>query len=184
MSQFWKGVTAGDLPPTVPLQFTTDDGTAIPAANNLNILGASDLTHDSDGIITVADPNGGNNLYVVLTNRVANVLTTGNAVPTLLVNVALPLDGVYTFNVEISALNTTDTLGASYNVFVGVIVSAGATVATKLSLEDKIVNTQAGMAACVVSAGTSGANFNITVTGLAAKTINWYSLSTFSYVGP
>lgn len=39
MSQFYQGVTEGSLPPSVPLQITTDDGFAVPAANNLNVFG-------------------------------------------------------------------------------------------------------------------------------------------------
>ncbi len=47
MSQFYQGVTAGSLPPSVPLQFTTDSGIAIPVANNLNVLGDSNTIQTS-----------------------------------------------------------------------------------------------------------------------------------------
>lgn len=59
MSQFFQGVTEGSLPPTVPLQFVTDDGTAVPAAHVLNVLG------QKNGIISVMETNAsGNNVYV------------------------------------------------------------------------------------------------------------------------
>lgn len=57
MSQIIKGITSGNLPPSVPTQFTTDDGIAVPTSNNLNVLGGT-------GIQTYADPNGGPNLYI------------------------------------------------------------------------------------------------------------------------
>ena len=54
MSQFWQGVTAGSLPPSVPLQFTTDSGIAVPAANNLNVLGGvGSSTSGSGSTITI-----------------------------------------------------------------------------------------------------------------------------------
>ena len=41
MSQIYKSSASGPAPPTVPTQFTTDDGSkAIPAANNLNVFPA------------------------------------------------------------------------------------------------------------------------------------------------
>jgi len=41
MSEFHLGFTAGNLPPSVPLQFTTDSGIAVPSGNNVNISGGS-----------------------------------------------------------------------------------------------------------------------------------------------
>lgn len=61
MSQFYQGVTAGSLPPSVPTSFVTDDGTVIPAANIVNITGGP-------GIEVVADPTGSNNLVINQTN--------------------------------------------------------------------------------------------------------------------
>lgn len=60
MSQFYQGTTAGSLPPSVPLQFTTDSGIAVPAANNLNVLGGTGATTSGSGsTITVTVKNDG-----------------------------------------------------------------------------------------------------------------------------
>lgn len=60
MSQFYQGVTSGSLPPAVPLQFTTDSGIAVPAANNLNVLGGSNTTTSGAGsTITITVVNDG-----------------------------------------------------------------------------------------------------------------------------
>lgn len=60
MSQFYVGVTAGSLPPTVITSFVTDDGTVVPAANIVNVNG-------DDGIRVIANPNGSNNMLIQLT---------------------------------------------------------------------------------------------------------------------
>jgi len=62
MSQFYVGVSAGSLPPVVPVQFTTDNGVAIPAGGNLNILG-------SPGVETSA-PGSASTVTISLTNVV------------------------------------------------------------------------------------------------------------------
>lgn len=60
MSQFFIATTSGNLPPTVPQQFTTDNGIAIPAANNLNVFGGTGAaTSGSGNTITITVKNEG-----------------------------------------------------------------------------------------------------------------------------
>jgi hypothetical protein len=49
MSQFIIGVTAGDLPPSVPTSFVGNTGTAIPVGNVLNVIGTAGTTVSASG---------------------------------------------------------------------------------------------------------------------------------------
>lgn len=54
MSQIIKNLASGPVPPTVPTQFTTDSGIAVPAANNLNVFGGiGSSTSGSGSTITI-----------------------------------------------------------------------------------------------------------------------------------
>jgi hypothetical protein len=51
---------AGPVPPAVPTQFTTDNGVAVPAANNLNVFGGTGATTAGSGsTITITVKNDG-----------------------------------------------------------------------------------------------------------------------------
>ena len=58
MSQIIKPGTSGSLPPSVPLQFTTDSGVAVPALNNLNVFGGTGATTSGAGSTITIDVTG------------------------------------------------------------------------------------------------------------------------------
>lgn len=182
MSQFYQGVTAGSLPPSVPTSITGDDDSiAVPVDNNINILGDSSPEDNINGITTIANPDGSDDFFITLTNRITGSVTTTDASLTTLVSFDEVIAGNYSFSFDVSAFNVTDSLGASYQIFGGV-VSDGIT-AIKLNLEDKIVNEQAGMTACNVFINISGSSVLLQVQGLAGKTINWRCVGNYVYVG-
>ena len=184
MSQYTRGVTAGNLPPAVPLQFTADDATvAVPAANNLNVNGFTPLVPviDTDGVTTRAT---GSTLQVVLTNRFGGAVTTNNATPDESLTLALgAVPGVYTFDVQIAGYDTTDLQGLGYAIFGTVRTTGGA--ASLVGTPDKIVNEEnapVNLAACDANLTVDGNNAVIRLTGVAATTIKWQVLATFVFV--
>lgn len=184
MSQFYVGISAGSLPPTVPMEFDTQNGNAVPAANILIVNGFDSTENNNNGIITkggVVGTGTANEVDVVITNRVQSTVTTTDATPTTIITFTPTAVGVYSFDVNLASFNTTDILGASYSVFVGAR-SDGVTT-TKLNLEDKISNEEAGDTACNVSVTSSGNSLLFQVTGIAGKTINWNAVGTYVYVG-
>lgn len=185
MSQFYVN-SNGSLPPPppVPTQFNTQDGNAVPLANILIINGFDSTENNSNGIITKGGVVGTgiqNEVDVVLTNRIQGSVSTVDATPTTIITFPLTATGNYAFDINISAYNTTDTTGASYSLFVGVKSVGG--VATKLNLEDKIVNEEVTMIPCNTSITASGNSMLVQVTGISAKSINWNAVGTYVYTG-
>lgn len=182
MSQFFVGVSAGSLPPSVPTSFPTDvNSPAIPIANVLNVLGGDTTANDNEGIRTDGS-SGSNTLTIQLTNRVKGVVTTTNATPTSIITFALSATpGVYEIGGSVAAFDITDTAGASYS-FTSGIRSTGA-AAIEIGTQFTTNFEEAALAAADIDVTVSGNNIIIQVTGILGKLIDWDALFTYRFVG-
>lgn len=182
MSQIYKNLAAGPVPPSVPTQFTADDATvAIPVANNLNVLSRETIANNNNGIQTTVDPNGSDNFYIELTNRLFGAVSTNDSTPTTIITFGLgATDAVFTLDGFISGLNTTASAGGGY--FFSASVRTDGVTATAIGVEFTSEFEEAGMAAADVNVGVTGNNLIITVTGIPANTIDWLSQCTYSRV--
>jgi len=182
MSQFYIGVTAGSIPPAVPMQFTADDATVgVPVANNYNILSRDTTDDNSNGIQTTVDPNGSDSHYIELTNRVQGTATTVGASTGDIITFTPSVVGTYAFEFRIAAYNTTSSLGAGASVF-GAIRFDG--VNTNIcDLFDEINNDEGAMSGTDLAVVASGASMILRATGYAAQTINWGAVGLYTFVG-
>ena len=184
MSQFYQGVVAGSLPPTVPTSFVTDNGTIIPAANVVNINGGSTSANTANGIQVIANPTGSNNEVIQLTNRISGSATSTGSVTTTLITFPLSATpGTYTFDISIAGFATAGVgtpLGAGYTI-VGAIRSTGVSA---VLLPSQAVDSfeEGSLSANLASLSVSGNNALVQVSGVAAYTIDWHAVGSYVFV--
>ncbi len=182
MSQIYKTLTSGGpIPPIIPTSFDTDDGTAIPAANILNVNGIDSTENNVNGILTRATPDLSDNLQIIITNRLQGTVSTVGAATSTLISFTPTVIGTYSFEFRIAAYNTTSLLGAGASVF-GAIRFDGVN-ANICDLFDEINNDEGAMSGTDISITTSVATMNLQVTGYALQTINWSAVGLYTFVG-
>lgn len=189
MSQFFLGVTAGNLPPSVAESFLTQDGTAVPLAHQLIINGFDSSEDNQNGITTkggVVGTGTSNEVDVVLTNRITGTATTTDAATTQTLY-SFPLGatpGTYILEVQVIGYNITDELSAGYNS-TRVIRTDGAT-AVLISANPGIIAEETdgatNMDDVLVANGISGNNATLTANGILDKTIHWLALTNYIFV--
>lgn len=187
MSQIYKSLTSGSLPPSVPTEFDTQLGNAVPAANILIVNGFDSTENNVNGIITkggVVGTGTANEVDVIITNRLQGTVTTANATPTTVISFPLgATPGLYTFDVQIAGYDTTDAEGVGY--FISGSVRTTGAAAVVIGTPDKVVNEEASpvdLTPCDANLTVSANNALIQVTGIAAKNIDWNCVATYVFV--
>lgn len=183
MSQAGMLNTAGGpSPPDVPTEFITDDGTAVPIANQLEILGGTSTDNNPNGVQTTGSTNV---VIVQLTNRAVGSGSTVGAVDTTIITFTPPLTaGTYKLTFEIAAYNATDLASGSGYTVEGTVVANGAGALATVGTPSRImIGDAAVFDISLIEVTISGGDILLEVTGVLDKTINWAAELNFIFVG-
>lgn len=173
-----NNTSSGPIPPTIPTTFVTDSGSAVPAANILNILGNDSSANNANGISTTGS---GNTVTAVLSNRLQGTVTTVGLTTSPIITFTPTVIGTYAIEARVCAYNTTSSLGAGYSMFSAVRFDG---VNSNLcGTPDRIVNEEGAMTSSNCTITVSGANVLINGVGYAAQTINWSAVGLYTFVG-
>jgi len=172
-------LSSSPLPPDVPTTFTTDDGVAVPVANNLNVLAQDTTENNNNGIQTTGS---GATVTVEITNRLQGTGSTVGAVDTDIVTFDLgATPGTYTFDISVSGFESTTPASCGYQIF-GTVRTDGVT-ATLVGTPDRISNEEAALTACQAALQVSANNAVIRVTGTAGLTVGFGTVATYVFRG-
>lgn len=180
MSQIYKPVSSS---PAVPTSFVTDSGTAVPAANILNVVTPGGGTQ---GIQT---SGSGNTITITVNPKdvTGSVTTTGNTTAAVITFPLGATPGVYTFDVTVAGFAKTgigSPLGCGFTI-VGSVRTTGA--AGNVIANQQVDHFEEGGLAPSVAAiiAVSGNNMVVNVTGAsdgaAGFVIDWVAFATYVF---
>lgn len=174
MSQIFKSSSSGPVPPTVPTSFVTDSGTAVPAANILNVV------TPGGGTQGIATSGSGNTITITLTDTTlrgtCQTINAGTA--TFNVNVPVPTsDSVV--NIRSNMAGYAKAAGEAVGgELIGAVRNVGG-VLTVIGTPDLTKNNDIALSAWSATLTTVGTNALVQVTGVAGFTINWTAIIDF-----
>lgn len=162
MSQFFTNFSGSNLPANIPTQFTEDSGTAVPAANNLNIFGADGIKTTGSGSTVTVGFNQGTNT------------TLGIATSTIL-TLTPPDNDTTTFQILISGYDATSNLGVGGQIIGTIRKTAG--VVTVLGTPDIIKNGDFPLNGSTYTIVASGGDVLVQATSNSLDTVTWTALT-------
>lgn len=175
MSQIYKSIASGPVPPAVPTQFTTDDGSvAIPVGNNLNVLSRDTTENNANGIQTTADPNGGDDLFLELTNRSKVTATTSDGGgQTQTVTIFTPVAATaIEFDVSFVGYDAGNNEACGGGME-GIARRSGGGVTAIIGTNDTLDEADAGLITADWNIVTNGTVIQAQFVGIAGRTITW-----------
>lgn len=179
----------GPVPPIVATSYTTDvrdntttsPGTAIPAANNLNILGRDTTQNNVYGIRSDADANNSANCYLELTNRAHLTASTVGAATDVQTIFTPTASTSLTFTMTLTAYDSAGNLALGGEQ-IGLIRVSGGGAVTVIGTNDTFDEYDAALGANDWEVTTNGTVIQLSVTGVAGHNLNWSAVFTYIQV--
>lgn len=182
MSQVYKNLASGPVPPTVATQYNTDvNSPAIPAANILIVPGGTSSVNNNNGIRTDGS-SGGNTLTIQLTNRVqATATTSDGGGQTQNVTLIAPANATaVTFKVTVVGYDSANNLAVGGEQIGLARTTAGAPVV--VGTNDTFDEADVAIGAADWNVIASGANLVMQFVGVAGHSIAWRALFEYTQV--
>ena len=188
MSQIIKNNSGGGPPVAVQTTFLTDydsafnvGGITTTVLNQENVFGGFSSVDNDNGIATRANPDGGNNLFVILTNRVFGVGTSDNGDTITLITVPLGVARAsYRFQVEVVGIDTVSGDSVGYTVF-GSVKTDGIN-GTIIETPYTDVDEDPSLVTADINLIAVGNNGLLQVTGVVGRNIAYKALGTYIVV--
>ncbi len=168
--------SSGPVPPSVATSYVTNAGTAVPAANILNVLGDDSTANNDNGISTTGS---GNTVTTVLSNRYTQTTSTVGAVNSVMTILTALAAGTYVFEMSIAAFAIAGGPSGDGYTIVGAIRSDGVTATLIPNQQKDSFEENVGANAVL---GVSANTATVTVTGVAGITFDWKVTGTYMVV--
>lgn len=175
MSQIYKSLISGPVPPAVPTQFTADDATiGIPVANNFNLFSRDTTVNNPNGIQTTTDANGSANHYTELTNRAKVTATTSDgAGQTQTIAIFTPTAAsAIEFDVSFIGYDAANNEACGGGME-GIARRSGGGTTVIVGTNDTLDESDAGLSTADWDIVTDGTQIQAQFVGVAGRTITW-----------
>jgi len=172
MSQASLGVSSS---PSVATSYVTDDGTAVPAANTLNVLGDDTTDDNINGIQTTGS---GDTVTIELTNRFYGTTTTSGAVTSDIITFGLSATQA-AYAVWFECIGIDDATGDTSRYTLRNTFKTDGAAASVVNTGFNDFDEDASLAASEAELLASGNNFILRVTGVAGVNMTWTAVGSY-----